>query len=254
MTIVSPSEFKRGQLALRNWVLPDNLQVPTNLNFPVIDPPTVVVLEIPTYIHATPTTILTASHILPRTSTAQIHHLATDDGGETTDATVGFYFWWKNSSPNPVLLTNIASHLTINGKWEVDAACDVIFPGLNEASIFSSAQLRIVEFWNQPPSSPPTEHGQYRFVLDIDVTGGLCVTSPPGHPSTNKREWIINKNYGVKYSPLEVPPKGLLLFEVSLDTSTQILGGPCIAEVDASIVCPFLQFDAREAIHKGPPI
>ena len=151
-----------------------------------------------------------------------------------------------------MLLTNIASHLTINGVWEVDAACDVLVPGLNFAFIASYAKLRIVEFWNQPPSSPRTENAQFASVVDdLKVEGGLCLTDSP---QTSKREWVINKNYGVKYSSLEVPPKGVALFEMRLVTQTQIFGGPCLADVKSSILCPFLQFKSTEVIQKGPPL
>jgi hypothetical protein len=186
MTNISASELKR--------VLP----TVGNREIPAINPPTVVVLDTPNNIRATPGTILTASHIQPGNSTAQIHHAATDDGGEQTEATVVFSFWWENSSLNPVLLTNIASHLTINGVWEVDAACDVLFPGLNFAFIVSYAKLRIVEFWNQPPSSPPTENAQFASVVDnLKVEGGLCLTDSP---QTSKREWVINTDTDFRWS------------------------------------------------------
>jgi hypothetical protein len=233
MTNISTSDFKRSTVRNRR-----------DLRIPAINPPTVVVLDTPNSIHATPGTMLTAFHIQPRNSTAQIHHAVPFDGGvdesNNADATVSFSFWWENSSLNPVLLTNIASHFAINGVWEVDAECDVIYPGFNSTSIWSYVELRIVEFWNQPPSSPPYEYGQDATVVDeLRADGGLCLTDSP---QTTKREWVFNKNYGVKYSSLEVPPKGVVLFKMRLFISTLLFGGFCLADVKSSIVCPFVQF------------
>jgi len=251
MENISASELKPVLSTVGNR---RDLGIPANANPPYINPPTLVVLDTPNNIYASPRAILTASHIQPGNSTAQISYHANDDGPRDTNVSVVFDFWWENSSPNLVLLTNIASHLTINGKWEVDAACYVLYPYTNLAGISSWARLRIVEFWSQPPSSPPYEGSQDSIVASIDVFGGWCPTSPPGHPSTNKREWVFNKSYGVKYSSLEVPAKGTAVFEVRLQTWTDIAGGPCIAEVDSSIVCPSLQFKVTEVIQKGPPL
>jgi hypothetical protein len=79
------------------------------------------------------------------------------------------------------------------------------------------------------------------------------LTDPDGHQS---KEWVINKSYNVKYSSLEVPPKGVVLFEVGLDTWTELSdgSGACDAAVDSSIMCPFLQFESTEMIQKGPPL
>jgi hypothetical protein len=84
------------------------------------------------------------------------------------------------------------------------------------------------------------------------MDGGLCEIDPPGN---HQIEWILNKSYDVGYSSLEVPPNGLVLFEVRLSTVTTMFGGgPNLAVVNSSVVCPFVQFQAREAIHTGPPI
>jgi hypothetical protein len=65
-----------------------------NLEIPAFNPPTVVVLDTPNNIHATPGTMLTAFHIQARNSTGQIRYSI--DEGDDTDARVGFHFWWEN--------------------------------------------------------------------------------------------------------------------------------------------------------------
>jgi len=188
--------------------------------------------------------MLTAFHIQPRNSTGQIRYSVAK--GDDNDARVGFHFWWENSSSNPVLLTDITSHLTINGFWEVSAACGRFRPYDNSVSLLSVADLGVVELWNQRSTNgPPAE------VASLDIVGGLCATDPRGQ---HKKEWSINKSYDVKYNSLEVPPKGEVLFDVGLIIVTMIFNGPCVASVNTSIVCPFLQFEVREVIQKGPPL
>jgi hypothetical protein len=82
MTNISPSELKRAstsvkdwkRLAFRNRVLPDISDVPTNITFPVIDPPTLVVLDTPDAIRARPSSMLISSNIQAGNSTAEIRY------------------------------------------------------------------------------------------------------------------------------------------------------------------------------------
>jgi hypothetical protein len=192
--------------------------------------------------------MLTSSQIQAGTSKAEIRYSI--DRGELTDAKLVFSFSFLNSGSNPVSLTNITSRLVINGVWEVSAACNPFVPNWNNMYLDSNAVLRIVEFWSgQPPIFPPEEDGQETNVAFFEIEGGLCETDPPGK---NEVEWILNKGYDVRYSSLEVRPKGVVLFEVLLAIETHIFGGGNLGTVNSSIVCPFVQFEARETI-QGPP-
>jgi hypothetical protein len=96
MTNISPSELKRApttvksrrELAFRNRILSDNFEVPTNINFPVINPPTLVVLDTPAAIRAAPSSMLISSHIQAGNSKAEIRYSI--DEGEMTDAKLVF--------------------------------------------------------------------------------------------------------------------------------------------------------------------
>src|SRR5262249_11458053 len=162
MTNITASELKatvenRRRLALRNPVLPDKLEVPSNINSPLIKPPTFVVLDTPNNINASPPKVLTASHIQAGKSTA-IMAFRIQEGEDVGH--VRFHFWWQNLGSKPVSLANITSRLVINGLWEVDAACSYIAPNVNNIYLWSLAALSIVQFWNQPPTSPPVEDDQ----------------------------------------------------------------------------------------------
>jgi hypothetical protein len=256
MTNITASETKRAlssvenwrRLAFQNWVRPDKLEVPSNINSPAINPPTVVVLDTPTRIYGEPSTILTASHIQARNNTAQIHYL--NDPAKFGTVNAGFHFWFENSSLKPVLLSNIASRLVITGVWTVFAYCTTSPLQVNEIFVTSGANLRIVQFWHRPPSSPPQEEGQFVEVASLVADGGWCATDSPGH---QKREWISNNSYDPKYSSLEIPSKGVVLFDVNLSATT-ITSDSNIAVILASIACPFVQFEVRDVVQSGPPI
>jgi len=256
MTNIGASEAKRARSSVDNrkrynWVRPDKLEIPSNINSPVLNLPTLVVLDAPNFIRATPSTILTASHIQAGKSTATMRYRIQE--GENVDAYVRFHFWWTNSGSKPVSLANITSRFVINGFWETYASCSYIAPNWNYVYLDSDARLNIIEFWNQPPTSPPVENDQYTTVAFLEIEGGLCETDPP---ETDKTEYVFNVSYDFKHSSsFVVPPKGVVLFEVLLDTATHILGADTnLAIANASMVCPFVKFEVRDAIQHGPPI
>ena len=168
--------------------------------------------------------------------------------GDDNFESVGFHFWWRNSSLKPVLLSNIASHPVINGSFAVVADCDFLFPDRNSIELGSYAALDIHEFWKQPPDLAPGQ-GLAR-IAGLQIEGGLCETGD----GNNETEYVFNKIFDLKHSDLEVPAKGTALFDVSMYAVTIIYGGPCGSTVKASIMCPFVQFEVRDAIQSGPPI
>jgi hypothetical protein len=257
MTNITASELKRARstvenrrdLTFHNWARPDKLEIPSNINSTVINPPTLVVLDTPNFIYANPSTMLTASHIQARNSTAQIEY--SNDPAQFGTVNVGFHFWFENSSPKPVLLSTIASRLVITGVWTVFASCTTSPLQVNEIFVTSGAYLRIVEFWHRPPSSPPQEDSQFVEVAFLLADGGWCATDSPGH---QKREWISNQSYDPKYSSLEIPSKGVVLFDVNLYTTTITADSTNVAVILASVACPSVQFEVRDVIQSGPPI
>jgi len=245
---LSPAENLR-RLAFRNPVLPDKLEVPSHINSLVVNPPTVVVLDTPTSIHASPSTMLISTHVQARNSTAQIGY-DVERVDAVVEAFLNFDFWFQNSRANPVLLSDITSHIVLNGRWEVYGACSYVPP--TSTSIYSFVELQIVEFWKQPPTFAPREDGQYAGVTVLIADGGWCVTNFGGE---QKLEWILNKSYNVGYSSLEVPPKGVVLFNMRLGTVTDpFISHDGSADVSSSVVCPFVQFKVSDAIQHGPPI
>jgi hypothetical protein len=216
----------------------------------VINPPPVVV-DAPSYIHATPTSMLTASHIQPRNSTAQIKYSTMQE--EVQTVTIGFYFPWENSSSNPVLLANVASQLVVKGLWEAEASA-FFLPDVHTSGLAAFVSLDIIEWWTQPPTR--LSGAASTKIVDLKTDGW---DAWPNNSQDAAFEWVFN-SYGLNYhSSLAVPPKGRVLFEVLVATVIYITGGPCFASItveggDYSILCPFLRFEVTEVIQQGPPI
>jgi len=219
-------------------------------NSATISPPTFIVLDAPSYIHVSPAHVETASHIEPRNSTVQLKYVTQQQKG--TGVTVAFYFLWENLSPDPVVLSNFASQLVIKGYWEVDAASS-IFSNVNESEILAYTQPYLIEWWNNPPTQL---YGPVNAIVELRTDGH---DAPAGAGYNTAWEWVFN-SYNVDFSQsLAVPSKGRLLFRVGLITTTWIVGDTNFAFItvqggDSSILCPFLQFEAREATKKGPPL
>jgi hypothetical protein len=157
----------------------------------------------------------------------------------------------ENSSPNPVLLSNVASHLIVKGYWEADAYFSLF--GFGHCLVLSFADLRIFEWWNQPPTSPLTEDSQGATIVDLDVHGPAIL----GRAQNTKYAVVFNGYDVKKYSSFIVPPNGLVVFEVALTSLGYVNGG--LVEItieggDYSVLCPFLQFQVSEVVRKGPPI
>jgi hypothetical protein len=216
-------------------------------NLPNINPPNFIVLDTPNYIHAHPPNILTASHIEPRNSTARMRYHQSEEG-DGFFVWVSFYFHWNNSSPNPMLLANVASRLVVKGLWEVSANSSFLNPP-SYVRLTADAELRVYELWESAPPSPLT---QITHILDLDVEGGLPPIIGKGH---SKYEWVFNGYDLVEQSSFVVPPKGVVLFEMGLFSVAGIWGPGSVDIVidggDSSVLCPLLQIEVREVVSRG---
>jgi hypothetical protein len=216
-----------------------------------IKPPTFIVLDTPFSILAHPSNVLTASHIEPRNSTAKMFYDRGQEGDVSEDVWVSFYFRWENSSPNPVLLENVVAHLVVNGYWEVEANSSLL--DYNYSQVVVAAELLIFELWNQAP--PPLVESNR--ISELDVRGGF--PGPWGSKGKTRYEIIVNGYDVVEYNSFAVPPEGVVIFEVRLNTSVLIEGMGSVAtgwdrDTPTSVVCPFVQFKASELVRKGPPL
>src|SRR5262249_33462870 len=160
---------------------------------------------------------------------------------------ISFYFRWENSSPNRVLLENVLAHLVVNGSWWIEADYSLFYT--NDSDVEVTIELQIFELWHQPPTPPLMES---KRILSMGTLGGF-------YSSGGKTKYaIIANSYDVvEYSSFVVPPEGVVIFEVKLDTRVIITGSGGVVipyEGTTSFLCPFVQFKASEVVKKGPPL
>jgi len=217
-------------------------------NLPNINPPTVIVQDTASDIITQPAKMLIGSHFQPRNNTAKIEFNADSiehDGEQIV--TLAFFFRFENSSPNPMLVGNIASKLVIKGLWEAEAS-QAFLPLLHKSDIMVDVELDLIEFWKGQPQH--RLYGEPTRIVELDTDGWNAF---PNDSQDSAFEWVFN-SYDVKHSSVVVPPKGLLVFEVALGTWGACFAGIHIKDGGSSVLCPFLQFEVTEVVQKGPPL
>jgi len=197
------------------------------------------------------------SHIQPANSTAQIDYVVDSNtlSDDVETVTLSFYFQWENTNSNPVLLSNVLARLVIHGRWDQSAASSLIIPDSNHTILYAYVALNILEWWNQPPTSPPRDGRQTKEVLSVWLDGGLHVTDGAGRNATT---WVAN-SFDVTFPhSITVPPKGVIVFKVDLSTLIDMMGDYDTAHIrifgsNSFVACPFVKFQTN-VVTKGPPL
>jgi hypothetical protein len=220
-----------------------------------------VTLDTPFLIWAQPSNMLVGSSIEPSFSTAKIRHaVSTDQIGDdgTESVSLSFYFQWQNPSSNPVSVANVATRPAISGKWAISATSSFVNPYANTTIVFAEAKLRLLEWWNQPPTEPKSNSAQSITLFELGVNGGFTIIDGPGKRASK----TVGEGVDLKYPPaVVVPPKGVMVFEVSLGTDIFFGGGGPNNTADielydstSGVLCFFIQFQVTEqVVSKGPP-
>ena len=107
--------------------------------------------------------------------------------------------------------------------------------GNNATRLGIAAELSILEYWNNPPTAPDWQQGQYIKLMGLDADGGGDFRSGDYESSG------VSGAYDATYRMLVVPPKGVVVLEMSLFIGHWTNGG--YIEVDFSsgdfqIKCP----------------
>jgi hypothetical protein len=102
-------------------------------------------------------------------------------------------------------------------------------------------ELKLYEWWNQPPTFPLGEASQTTQILYLDAESPWILDKA----ENTKYEWVFN-GYDVKRSSLAVPPNGVVVFEVSLLSGTWIFGGGTVdIEIRRRLFYPVSLFAVR---------
>jgi hypothetical protein len=97
----------------------------------------------------------------------------TNTGTDLTSFT--FLFLWENES-DFFAVTNVRSSLVLNGGIGVGAGTG-IFSG-DEVQLFMNAELALLEWWNQPPTTPIGQQSQSQSIVNWDVSAGGVFGKP----------------------------------------------------------------------------
>lgn len=90
------------------------------------------------------------------------------------------------------------------------------------SAVTLTTQLRMWQWWNQPPTPPASQSGQFRDVVHIGVEGGWL---PIPGDSSEKTETSVSDSYHVNYDMLEVPKGGTAVFQVTLNIAYEVANG-----------------------------
>ena len=104
-----------------------------------------------------------------------------------------------------------------------------------------AAHLELMEWWNQPPTTPLTELGQLQSVASVYNEGRWDLIGPSIGITKS-----ISGNSHVYYDTFFVPTNGVVVFTVGLIFSIFGVDGECSVDFATDpfiIICPHLQLE-----------
>jgi len=150
---------------------------------------------------------------------------------------LSFVFVWENPSDRNIVV-NVASYLMLNGFCDVLAeagASDIFSP--HSSALGFTVELGVLEYWNNPPTSPSGQVGQFASVLGLNADGG-GIFGFGDYESSG-----VSGIYDVTYGMFQIPPKGVTVFVVRLLIGHYTNGGFIevdFASGDFEVMCPAL--------------
>jgi hypothetical protein len=186
-----------------------------------------IVLDKPFLIWQTPRPNLNEfidSHYESLNSSVKIK-IDTNTGSDIT--LFSFYFFWVNDGDFAAGV-NVDSSLILNGICEVEAATG-FFSG-DRCGLSLSAQLTLLEWWNQPdgqPTQPLPQNSQFKTLASLDASGGGIFSSPDF-----KSRIFSFESADVSFDAFLIPAHSGAVFEVSVGVSYAFTdGGEDIADL-----------------------
>jgi hypothetical protein len=204
-----------------------------------------------------PVSILDDTHIEPLNSWArfqigwqhQVYIGPTDE--------VVFYFLWRNDTGGDAVV-NVESELLLKGTCGAYADAGWIpefwwgTGNVGESTLGISAQLKLLEWWNQPPTQPLRQPSQSREVIDLFVEGGFAPAVWVSNWGAGLGDiWTLTGNYHLRYDDFFVPTDAVAVFEVSLTMHYGGRFGSCFVDflhpVESSLLCPYVELETLAA-------
>jgi hypothetical protein len=176
---------------------------------------------------------LVDSQIQPWNNTAKVRAQWRDDRGYEN---VRFIFVWDN--PNDAwAVINVESNLTVNGSCDAFAEGGFFLGSLN--TLWVQASLNVWEWWNQPPTMLSPQATQVQKVLSVTANGGGFLSNLGGGSIDSESAAGM---FDVRRTLFSLPPRGVAVFEVTLEFFYKNDGGGMIqagfAFGDSGVRCP----------------
>lgn len=202
------------------------------------DPVRYFALDTPFLIWPTLGMELDSTVVEPWNSRAECGLHAGNSGGseQTGHEELTFYFLWENPR-NRYSVANVDAFLVLNGFCDAVGHGGVLW-GDRFSRLQVDATLRLMEWWNQPPTEPAPESGQVQRAVNLAVdTGGF-------DDFTHVEIADVFRGYDLQYGFFALPPHGVVVIEVSLAASYDLQDGSVDVAFSGNgfdVLCPFVQ-------------
>ena len=165
---------------------------------------------------------LEASEIVPSNSWAKFR--AGIGSGKRFSGNVKFYYLWRNER-DAFAVINVDGYAIFHG-YAYIGSDGGFWPGDRWASLAVDGRLEILEWWNQPPTSPPSQPDQSVNVLSLSVdTGGFSEVG-----AIEARD--IFRGYDLRHTMMVVPPQAVLVFTVTAEVRLGTGSDGAVSEID----------------------
>lgn len=165
---------------------------------------------------------LEASEIVPSNSFAKFRTRV--GNGKDFYGDVKFYYLWRNPRDKFAVI-NVDGYVIFNGHCNVGVQGGN-FPGDRAAYVAVTGRLDILEWFNQPPTSPPRQVDQEARALDLKVTAfGFAEVG-----AIDAKD--LFRGYDLRHTLMVVPPSAVLVFVVVAAVSCVTGEDSGLAEAD----------------------
>ena len=180
------------------------------------------VLNKPFLIWPTNSVDLEASEIIPVNSFAKFRTRV--DDGDDFIGDVKFFYLWRNPK-DTVAVINVTGFVIFNGHCFIGVGGG-IFPADRRASVTVEGRLDVLEWFNQPPTSPPQQPDQRVTALtmseEADGFGEVGAVDAKD----------IFRGFGLTATQVIVPPSAVMVFVVVAAVTCNTGEDDSIAEAD----------------------
>jgi hypothetical protein len=198
-------------------------------------PPTRVVLDKPFLILQTPGVFIEDTHVEPFQSFAKFK---LDSSKDTGYEELNFYYVFQNPSDR-FAVVNVLAFIALHGFCRAGANGG-FFPGDRYASLSITVRLNVLEWWNQPPTSPPPQASQQFLAATLKATA--YDFGDPGDIEVLD----VSHGYELDYYQFILPPKAVAVFEPTVamgyGTSDGVINID-FATGDFEVRCPLISVD-----------